>query len=262
MLDSARNPLIRSTLKLHDKKGRIDAGCFLIEGRRELDLAVKHGVELKKILYCPDIISDVEKYPGEKTAVSAQILAKISYRGGTEGFVAVAQTPRLDLMAWPAPPEPLIVVLDKLEKPGNIGAVLRTACAAAVDAVFVCDSAGDPYNPNLIRASLGAVFALPVFWLSAAETLRWLAARKIKIAAASPYARQTHWQHGWTGAQAVVIGNEAAGLTEIWQKSADARILIPMSGGVDSLNASVSAAVLIYEAARQRRSPNFAGEVK
>ena len=252
-ISSLANPLIKAVRALHEKKGRLDACSFLIEGRRELDIALSHRIKLRQIFYCPDIWPEARDYPGDKLAVSLPLLEKISYRGGTEGFVAVARIPEKNLTDWSVPPEPLIVVLDKLEKPGNIGAVLRTAEAAGVDAALICDSSGDLYNPNLIRSSLGAVFSLPVFCLTAVQAAAWLSRHNIAVAAASPRARDTYWQHDWTGARALVIGSEKDGLSGVWAGYTE--VLIPMSGEVDSLNASVSAALLIYEAARQRRQP-------
>jgi len=255
VLSSTANPLIKTTLKLHDKKGRSASGTFLLEGRRELALALQHGIKILRIFYVPEMAENLPDTPAEKVAVTPPVLAKISYRGETEGFVAVAEIRQRSLADWTVPENPLLVVLDKLEKPGNIGAVLRTADAAGADAVLVCDELGDLYNPNLIRASLGAVFTRPVFSLSAGTALEWLKKNKIKITAASPYARQTHWQYDWSGRQALIIGSEADGLSAVWQENADASVLIPMSGEVDSLNASVSAAVLLYEAKRRRNNP-------
>ena len=235
---SADNLSIKKILSLHEKSGRLENGLFLIEGQREIDLAVRNGIKIVQIL--------------DSSNTSAKNLERISYRGE---IIAIAKIPKRSLADWTVPPNPLIVVLDKLEKPGNIGAILRTADAVGADAVLVCDEIGDLYNPNLIRASLGAVFTRPVFSLSAGEAIKWLKKNKIKIAAADPYAQQAHWQYDWSGGQALVIGSEADGLSAVWQENADASVLIPMSGEVDSLNASVSAAVLLYEAKRRRNDP-------
>lgn len=251
VLASTANPLIKKILKLHDKKGRIAAGAFLLEGRREFDLALKHNIEILQIFCLSEKIADLPECSAEKVIVAPKVLAKISYRGETEGFVAVAKTPQYKLDNFQLPEKPLLLITDALEKPGNVGAVLRTADAAGITAVLICDN-DDLYNPNLIRASLGAIFTLPVFTLTSAAALQWLKKNKIKIAVASPEARQPHWQYDWSGAQAIVIGSEADGLSDIWQENADDTLLIPMSGEVDSLNASVSAAVLMYEAKRQR----------
>ncbi|MDR1997731.1 MAG: RNA methyltransferase [Candidatus Margulisbacteria bacterium] len=255
LITSTANPLVKEFLDLHDKKGRQAAGSFLLEGRRELELAVKHGVRITRVLYTGGHFAGLSARFSPQTElieVSPHILEKVSYRGGTEGFVAAARIPERRLADWRPPEEPFIVVLDQLEKPGNIGAVLRTAAAAGTAAVLVCGGSGDLYNPNLIRASLGALFILPVFALDSLEAVEWLRRHKIKIVTASPYARQPHWQYAWPGAQAVVLGSEKDGVSGLWSEQAAASVLIPMSGGVDSLNVSVSAAVLIYEAARQR----------
>jgi TrmH family RNA methyltransferase len=256
-ITSAANPLVKEILRLHDKQGRAETGLFIIEGRRELNVAVRNGLEIVKFLYNTaksDFFVNLGKKLGEKIEVSGKVLERISYRGETEGFVAVAKMPERNLNAFRLPPHPLIVVLDKLEKPGNIGAILRTAEAAGVDAVLLCDEVGDLYNPNLIRASLGAIFSLPVFCVSADEAINWLNSHKIKIIIASPYAERTYFDCDFTGFAAIVIGSEADGVSGIWTQNAADSVLIPMSGAVDSLNASVSAAVLIYEALRQRRN--------
>jgi TrmH family RNA methyltransferase len=256
-LTSPANPLVKEVLRLYDKRRRVETGLFLIEGQRELSSAARHGVEIIKFLYTPQKYSfsvNLGGKIGEKIEVSGKVLERISYRGETEGFVAVAKMPERNLNAFKLPPHPLIVVLDKLEKPGNIGAILRTAEAAGVDAVLLCAEAGDLYNPNLIRASLGAIFSLPVFCIPANEAINWLNSHKIKIIIASPYAERIHFDCDFTGFAAIVIGSEADGVSEIWTQNAANSVLIPMSGAVDSLNASVSAAVLIYEALRQRRN--------
>ncbi|GBR76658.1 tRNA G18 (ribose-2'-O)-methylase SpoU [Candidatus Termititenax persephonae] len=226
---------IKKILSLHEKNDREEAGLFLIEGRREIDLAVKNGVNIVQIL--------------DSSNTSAKNLARISYRGE---IVAVAEIPRRDSKNLVLPPDPLVVVLDRLEKPGNIGAILRTAEAAGVNAVLVCGGGGDLCNPNLIRASLGAVFSIPVFCLTDVEAINWLDSRKIPIIVASPYAQKTYFTHDFKRSSAVIIGSEADGVSEIWSKKAAASVAIPMRGAVDSLNASVSAATLIYEALRQR----------
>ncbi|MDR1324160.1 MAG: RNA methyltransferase [Candidatus Margulisbacteria bacterium] len=256
-LASVANPLVKEVLRLHDKQGRLETGLFLIEGQRELDIAVRHGVEIVQFLYNPEKYSfsvNLGQNFAEKIKVSGKVLERISYRGDTEGFVAVAKARQKDLRGFNLPDNPLIVVLDKLEKPGNIGAILRTAAAAGVDAVLLSDAVGDLYNPNLIRASLGTIFSLPVFTVSANEVLNWLNLHKIKTIIASPYAKKTHFAYDFSAPAALIIGSEADGVSEIWTKNAADSVLIPMSGAVDSLNASVSAAVLIYEALRQRRN--------
>ncbi|GBR73038.1 tRNA G18 (ribose-2'-O)-methylase SpoU [Candidatus Termititenax aidoneus] len=255
-LTSIANPLVKEVLRLHGKQGRLETGLFLIEGRRELDIAAQRGVEIVRFLYNPEKCSfsvNLGQNFGEKIKVSNRVLERISYRGSTEGFIAVAKARQKDLRAFKLPASPLIVVLDKLEKPGNIGAILRTAAAAGIDAVLLSDTPGDLYNPNLIRASLGAIFSLPVFNVSANEALNWLNSHKIKIITASPYAKKTHFDYDFSASAALIIGSEADGVSEIWAKNAADSVLIPMSSAVDSLNASVSVAVLIYEALRQRR---------
>ncbi|MDR1452979.1 MAG: RNA methyltransferase [Candidatus Margulisbacteria bacterium] len=259
-ITSVANPLVKEILRLHDKRGRAETGLFIIEGQRELDIAARNSASIIKILYNPqkcDFFVNLSVKIDEKIKVSDRILERVSYRGAVEGFVAVAKMPERKLSDLKLPSDPLIVVLDKLEKPGNIGAILRTAEAAGVDAILVCDEIGDLYNPNLIRASLGAVFSLPVFCTAAADALIWLNARKIKTVLASPQAQKVCFDSDLSVPLALVIGSEAAGVSDIWLKNAADSVIIPMSGAVDSLNASVSAAVLIYEALRQRKHANI-----
>lgn len=222
---------------LHKKSARLDTGLFLIEGSREIDLASKHGVEIVHIF--------------DSSNTSAKNMERISYCGE---ITAAAKIPQKSLQDFVPPENPLIIVLDNLEKPGNIGAVIRTAEAAGVSALFVCGGAGDLTNPNLIRASLGAVFCLPVFCTEPQAAAQWLEQRGIPIVTASPDAKIKYYDYNYSGASAIIIGSEADGISELWASRASESVTIPMTGEVNSLNASVSAAILIYEAVKQRGS--------
>lgn len=221
--------------KLHKKSAREETGLFLIEGHREIELAKKNGVEIIRAF--------------DSSNTPAKIMERISYCGEV---VAVAKAVKRNLQDFELPPNPLIVVLDDLEKPGNIGAIIRTADAAGVSAVFVCGRGSDLGNPNLIRASLGALFCVPVFAVTAEDAASFLERHSIPVVTASPDAVKYYYEHDFSKAVSIVIGSEADGVSEFWQQKAAESLSIPMTGEVNSLNASVSAAVLIYEAVKGR----------
>ena len=182
----------------------------------------------------------------------AFLYEKVAYRGSTEGVIGVMRSRELSLADLTVGENPLIVVLEGVEKPGNLGAVLRSADAAGADAVLICDPLTDLYNPNLIRSSIGAVFTVPVICCTSAEAIAWLKEHSIRIFTAQLQDSSLYYDCPMTGGTAIAIGTEATGLSEEWRAAADAHIRIPMKGSLDSLNASVSAAILLYEAVRQR----------
>ena len=184
--------------------------------------------------------------------VSEEVYRKISYREGTEGIIAEVRTPERKLEGLVLPERPLLVVLESVEKPGNLGAVLRSADAAGADAVLVCDPLTDLWNPNLIRASVGAVFTVPCVACSSEEAIAFLKARGIRILTAQLQDSSLYYDCDMTAGTALVMGTESTGLTDLWRRAADAHIRIPMLGRLDSLNVSVSAAILLFEAVRQR----------
>ena len=193
--------------------------------------------------------------PSEKVfEVSEVVYAKIAMREGTEGVIAEVKTPERRLEDLQLPQRPLVVVLESVEKPGNLGAVLRSADAAGADAVLVCDPLTDLWNPNLIRASIGAVFTVPCVACSSADAIAFLKERGIRILTAQLQDSSLYYDCDMTGGTALVMGTEATGLTEVWREAADAHIRIPMLGALDSLNVSVSAAILLFEAVRQRQN--------
>lgn len=265
---SAANAKIKNLLLLQEKsRARKEQGLFVVEGRRELEHCLEGGFVPRTLFVCGEILgSEIETVAlmAEKAcAVSGSPLTlvqlpyalyrKIALRESTEGVVAEIESREKGLDALSLPSDPLVVVLESVEKPGNLGAVLRSADAAGADAVIVCDPLTDLYNPNLIRASLGAVFTVPVAVASSAELIPWLKERGIRILTAQLQDSSLYYDTPMTGPTALVMGTESTGLTEAWRKAADAHIRIPMLGMLDSLNVSVSAAILIFEALRQRR---------
>lgn len=259
IITSAQNPKIKTLLTLQEKsKERRKSGLFVVEGRRELLHCIEAGYEPYAVFYCPDIISeeDFQEIASRCSCgfieVPQPLYDKVAYRGGTEGVIAELRCKDMGLEALTLPENPLVVVLESVEKPGNLGAVLRSADASGADAVIVCDPLTDMYNPNLIRSSIGAIFTVPVATASSEDTIAWLKAKGIKIYTAQLQDSEWYYDTDMRGGTAIVMGTEATGLTDCWRKAADAHIKIPMLGRLDSLNVSVSAAILMFEAVRQR----------
>ena len=269
-ITSAQNPKVKELLALQEKsKERRKKGLFVVEGRRELLHCIEAEFEPHTLFICRDILSDKDfdkilgaieenfcdsSYP--IVEISQQLYDKVAYRGGTEGIIAEMHCKELSLEGLKMKENPLLVILESVEKPGNLGAVLRSADASGVDAVIVCDPLTDMYNPNLIRSSIGAIFTVPVATASSEDTIAWLKSKGIKIYTAQLQDSEWYYDTDMKGGTAIVMGTEATGLTNIWRKAADAHIKIPMLGRLDSLNVSVSAAILMYEAVRQRKDAN------
>lgn len=261
-ITSAQNPKIKDLLALQEKsKERRKKGLFVVEGRRELLHCIEAGYEPYSIFFCPEIISSKDLDEIAETSgdcsffeIPQHLYDKVAYRGGTEGIIAELKCKEMSLDALKLKDNPLVVVLEAVEKPGNLGAVLRSADASRADAVIVCDPLTDMYNPNLIRSSIGAIFTVPVATASSEDTIKWLKDNHIKIFTAQLQDSEWYYDTDMKGGTAIVMGTEATGLTDAWRKAADAHIKIPMLGKLDSLNVSVSAAILMFEAVRQRNS--------
>ena len=253
ILSSPQNPKIKELLALETaSRERKARGLFVVEGRREFERAVAAGFE-------PVTVFVREGEPEACAAdflVTSRVYEKIAYRGGTEGIVAVLRARETRLEDLRLSPSPLILVLESVEKPGNLGAVLRSADAAGVDAVLVCDPLTDLYNPNLIRASLGAIFSVPTVACTSEAACTWLKSRGIAILTAQLQDSELYYETDMVRPTALVFGTEDKGLSDFWRKQADTHIRIPMAGTMDSLNVSVSAAVLAFEAVRQRNLKN------
>ena len=252
---SAQNPKIKTLLALQEKSRlRKEMGLFVVEGQRELEHCVAAGYEPDTIFVCPEIYGSSCDVAEAVVEVPAELYAKIAYRGTTEGVIAEMKVKERSLEGLEIGESPLVVVLEGVEKPGNLGAVLRSADAAGADAVLICDPLTDLYNPNLIRASIGAVFTVPTVCCSSAEAIKWLKANNIRIYTAQLQDSSWYYDTDMRCGTAIAIGTEATGLTQQWREAADAHIKIPMLGQLDSLNASVSAAILLFEAVRQRNN--------
>ncbi len=253
-ITSVQNPRVKAVVALQQKSAeRRRTGLFVVEGRREVEHCVAAGMEVKELFVC----EEMEAWNGgavatNMTVVTKDVYEKMAYRGGTEGVVAVVRGRERWLEELELGENPLIVVVERVEKPGNLGAILRSADAAGADAVIVCDALTDLYNPNLIRSSIGAVFTVPCVVCESEECIRFLKEHDIQILTAQLQDSHLYYDTDMKRGTAIVMGTESTGLTEVWRKAADAHIRIPMLGRLDSLNVSVSAAVLLFEAVRQR----------
>lgn len=265
-ISSLQNPAIKKLLQLQEKsRTRKKEGLFIIEGRREIELALKGGYHIKEIYFNVPLISfeevqgTVREDKTDITELSSEVYEKVAYRGSTEGVIAVAETKNLSLQHVDLQTEnPLILVAEAPEKPGNIGALLRTADAAAVDAVFIANPRTDMFNPNIIRSSVGCIFTTQIATGSTSEIITFLRDRKIAVFGAALQASVSYDSIDYTNASAIVVGTEATGLSEEWLENSTQNILIPMQGEIDSMNVSVAAGILIFEANRQRRGKQLA----
>ena len=251
---SAQNPKIKELLSLREKSSlRREKSLFIVEGRREVEHALQAGFKARTLFFCPEAGGDPSGLEADLSVqVSPAVYARIALREGTEGLIAVCRGSAPSLQDLNLGENPLVMVLEGIEKPGNLGAVLRSVDAAGADAVIICDPLTDIFNPNLIRSSLGAVFTVPVACTGSAEAAAWLKERGVRILTAQLQDSHLYYDTPMTGGTAIVVGSEATGLSNIWREAADAHIRIPMLGSMDSLNASVSAAILLFEAVRQR----------
>ncbi len=262
IITSVHNPRVKNIIQLQSKsRERKSQNTIVIEGYREITRAIIGGLRLNEIFYCPDIdtvhrLSDLTTMYSSVslTETSRQVFEKIAYRETSDGLIALATPAKLTLSQLRTSKFPLIIVLEAVEKPGNLGAIMRTADAAGVDAVIVCDPLSDIYNPNVIRSSVGCVFTVPVVASDTREAQQWLTDNNIKsYAAALTPGAVSYESINYHEACAIILGTEATGLSEKWLNFCNCQIIIPMHGIADSLNVSTSAAIIVFEALRQRR---------
>ncbi|MCU0507330.1 MAG: RNA methyltransferase [Anaerolineae bacterium] len=261
IITSAKNPRIKQVVDLKDRREREQTGLTRVEGYEEVRFAVRTGAKLSSLIFCPELFrSDEErgllaKIAGsgvEAIEVSRELFERVAYREGVDGWLGLVPTPSHALSALRPRDPAFIVVVDAVEKPGNLGAIVRTAEAAGVDALISADPVTDWGNPNVVRASKGAVFGIPVANAGSDETIEWLRARGIKSVVTTPQAGKLHTEADLTGPVAVVVGSEKYGVSKRWLEEAEMTVRIPMVGRIDSLNVATSAALLIYEVVRQR----------
>ena len=255
-ITSLQNPRVKHIVRLRDEKRQRRAdGLMPVEGYDEIQLALLAGHKPRTVFSAPELTSrqiDLAQAETEQITVNRAVFEKISYRENPDGWLAVFPIPQDSLEDLKLSDSPLVIVAESVEKPGNLGAMLRTADAAHVDALLVCDPRVDPWNPNVVRASRGAVFSVPVIECDNASALEWLRRAGIRILAATPSADVVYSDIDLRQPTAVAVGTEDEGLTNFWMSQADVKVRIPMTGRVNSLNVSVSTALIVYEAVRQR----------
>jgi len=260
-ISSPQNSLIKQFYQLKEKsRQRKKTDQFLIEGKRELSLAIKGGYKIETLLFFSDLFSESEanamsQYNIEIIEISKEVFQKLAHRDTTEGVIAVVKSKnhKLEGLKFESK-NPLILVAEAPEKPGNIGALLRTADAANVDAVIIANPKSDLYNPNIIRSSVGCVFTTEIAMASSEETITFLKIYNFNIFSAILQESEPYYTQDFTLPTAIVVGTEATGLTQEWRDAATQNISIPMQGVIDSMNVSVAAGILIFEAVRQRRN--------
>lgn len=254
MITSKSNPKIKNVVKLQKSSERREQNRIIIEGRREIERAVACGFIVDTLFVCNDILKEsVNIAANYVEEVTLEVFEKIAYREGSDGLLAVAIPKYADLKSFKPKKNPLIIVLETVEKPGNLGAIMRTADAAGVDAVIIADPRTDLYNPNAIRASIGTIFSVPLFACSSEECINWLRENNIKIYCTYLKASIDYLEADFRQGSAIVMGTEATGISDIWVDAADQNLIIPMNGIADSLNVSVTTAIVVFEAIRQRR---------
>lgn len=264
LLTSLQNPRVKEVVQLRDRRTRDSTNKFIIEGYRELLRAADANKKIDQLFICRELFLGeneealIERLQAKKTQVipcSETVFRKISYRDRPDGLVAVASQEHLDLQHLEKRLKnrnPFLVVAEAIEKPGNLGTILRSSDAVAVDALIVCDACTDIFNPNVVRASVGTLFTVPVIEASSADTLQWLKKHQIAIVAATPNAKDEFTNVSMTGPVAIVLGTEQLGLSDLWLNSADTLVRIPMLGVADSLNVAMATTLLLYEVLRQR----------
>lgn len=261
-ISSLQNPVIKRLFQLQEKsRARKKEGVFIVEGVREIQLAIKGGFRLKELYFSEELFPEIKvkdlvknQEHLEISSVSAEVYNKIAYRGSTEGLLAVVITKDLGLQKLELLDKNLLIlVAEAPEKPGNIGALLRTADAAKVDAILISNPKTDIFNPNIIRSSVGCVFTTKIATGTTTEIIEFLQHKKVSIYAAALQASKIYSEIDLTASSAIVVGTEATGLSKEWLENSTQNIIIPMQGEIDSMNVSVAAGILIFEAKRQRQ---------
>ncbi len=262
-ITSHRNPHITNAIRLRERRGRDQQGRIIVDGAREMLRGLKGGLEFVEVFFCAELcihedahlaMSALSMTPAIILTVSADVFGKVAYGQRSEGIVGIAKMPEMPLNAVQLPENPLLLILESVEKPGNVGAVVRSADGAGASAVITTAAQTDLYNPNAIRASMGTLFTMPVCAASNDEALTRLRTENIQIFAARVDGALSYTDQDYTKPSAIVLGSESAGLSSIWHENDIRPIRLPMCGAGDSLNVSATAAVLLYEALRQRQS--------
>ena len=261
-LNSTSNPRVKSVVRLRSCSEREETGEMIVEGYRECRRAIDAGYRPRAIFHCPDLylknenegalVADCARLGAEEFRCSKAAFEKMAYRDRPDGLLMVGPHVAKRLSDLELPPNSLVIVTEAIEQPGNLGTILRSADAARAAAVIVCDRTTDVHNPNVVRASTGTMFTVPIVEATSDEALEWLGRRGFRILAATPHAEKLHFEVDLTGNVAIAVGAEQYGLTAKWMDGADIRVRIPMLGTADSLNVSAAVTILVYEAVRQR----------
>ncbi|MDX2185705.1 MAG: RNA methyltransferase [Opitutaceae bacterium] len=260
-ITSLQNPRIKQLVKLRDRRPRDEAGVFLVEGFREITRALDKGIGFQEVYFSeewflgenePALLARAEASGAQLFSLSKDAFAKVAYRERPDGLLAVAPQWRRTLEDLKLKPEPFLLVVEAIEKPGNLGTILRSADAAGVDAVLVCDPVTDLFNPNVVRSSTGVLFSVPVVVAESARVRNWLREKRIRAVATTPAADALYTKTSLRGPLAIIMGSEQYGLSEFWLKEADDRVRIPMAGQADSLNVAMATLITLFEAVRQR----------
>lgn len=266
-LTSLQNPKVKNAVKLFDRKDRDESGLFLIEGYRELKRAADQDIAIESLFICPPLflgenenalIEKIRKTGAEVFLCDTKVFKKLSYRDRPDGLVAIAKQMRKNLSDLSSKigqkKNPFFLIAESIEKPGNLGTILRSCDAVGVDGVIVCDRCTDIYNPNVVRASVGTLFTVPVIEATTEETLKWLKSHGVQILSSTPSTDVEYTGVNLSGPVAIAVGTEQLGLSDTWLESADLQVRIPMMGVADSLNVATATTLLLYEVLRQRRS--------
>jgi len=260
-ITSLQNPRVKQLVKLRDRRPRDEAGVFLIEGYREIRRALEKRVPLTEVYFSPDwflgenepaVLEQAHRAGAKLFDLTRDVFAKVAYRERPDGLLAVAPQWRRSLDDLLLPAEPFLLVVESIEKPGNLGTILRSADAAGCQAVIVCDAVTDLFNPNVVRASTGVLFSVPCVVAGSEDVQAWLKARGIRTIATTPAAQTLYSDANLRGPLAVVMGSEQYGLSDFWLAQADLPVRIPMAGQADSLNVAMATIVTLFEAVRQR----------
>jgi RNA methyltransferase, TrmH family len=261
IITSLQNPRLKRLVRLRDRRPRDEERAFLVEGYREVRRALEKKVALDELYYAPGwflgenepaLLAEAEAAGAKLFELSEEAFAKVAYRERPDGILAVAPQWKRTLADLRLPPEPFLLVVEAIEKPGNLGTILRSADAAGCHAVVVCDAVTDLFNPNVVRASTGVLFSVPCVVEENSAVLSWLRARAIRTVATSPSAAKLYTEADLRGPIAIIMGSEQYGLSEFWLKNADLPVRIPMAGQADSLNVAMAALITLFEAVRQR----------
>jgi TrmH family RNA methyltransferase len=261
IITSLQNPRLKRLVRLRDRRPRDEEQAFLVEGYREVRRALEKQVRLDEVYFAPDwflgenersLLAEAEAGGAKLYELSKDAFAKVAYRERPDGLLAVAPQWKRSLADLVLGKAPFLLVVEAIEKPGNLGTILRSADAAGCDAVIVCDPVTDLFNPNVVRASTGVLFSVPCFVEESAAVLSWLRSKGIRTVATTPAATALYSDSDLTGPLAIVMGSEQYGLSEFWLKHADLPVRIPMAGQADSLNVAMAALITLFEAVRQR----------